>query len=73
MFWKPIVWSHADRYAQWLSYPTREGSVPLEGSRVELAELPGRTYVATTVEIGTDPVIVWLKPLRESGQDPAPE
>ena len=27
---------------------------------------PGRTDVATIVEAGTDPVIVWLRPLRDS-------
>jgi hypothetical protein len=65
MAWKPIVWSQADHYAQWLSYPTREGSLPLEGSRLELAELPGRSFVATTVESGPGPAIVWLKPLKD--------
>jgi hypothetical protein len=30
-----------------------------------LGEHPGRTYVATMVEAGADPVIVWLKPLRD--------
>ena len=65
MRWKPIVWSQADHYAQWLTYPTREGSPPLEGSQLRLAELPDRTFVATTVESGPDPVIVWLKPLRD--------
>jgi hypothetical protein len=30
-----------------------------------LAEHPGRTYVATIVETGTDPVIVWVRPLRD--------
>jgi hypothetical protein len=30
-----------------------------------LAEHPGRTYVAATVDVGTDPVIVWVRPLRD--------
>jgi len=62
--WKPIVWSQEDHYAQWLGYPTREGSLPLEGSRLTLSEHPGETFVVTTVESGPGPGIVWLKPLR---------
>ena len=45
--WKPIVWSQEDHYAQWLGYPTREGSLPLEGSRLTLSEHPGETFVVT--------------------------
>jgi hypothetical protein len=31
---------------------------------VTLSEHPERTFVATTVEAGIDPAIVWLKPVR---------
>ena len=65
MGWKPIVWSQADHYAQWLSYSTRPGAPPHPGSVVTLAEHPGRTFVATTVESSPGPGIVWLKPLRD--------
>ena len=65
MLWKPIVWRDADHYPQWHSYPTREGTPPRQGAQLVLGEEPGRTYVATIVEAGTDPVIVWLKPLRD--------
>ena len=61
--WKPIVWDEADHYPQWLAYPTREGKPPRQGSQLMLAEHPGRTYVATIVESGADPVLAWLKPL----------
>jgi len=60
--WKPVVWSEADHYPQWLSYPTRAAGAPEEGSLVTLSEHPGREYRAVTVESGTDPLIVWLKP-----------
>jgi hypothetical protein len=65
VLWKPIVWNDADHYPQWHSYPTREGTPPRQGAQLKLAEHPGRTYVASSVEIGTDPVIVWVRPLRD--------
>ena len=65
MRWKPIVWHAADHYPQWHSYPTREGTPPREGAQLMLDEHPGCTYVATIVESGTDPVMVWLEPLRD--------
>jgi hypothetical protein len=65
VLWKPIVWHDADHYPQWHSYPTRAGTPPRQGAELMLAEHPGRTFVATTVEAGTDPVIVWLRPLRD--------
>ncbi|MGZ4395205.1 MAG: hypothetical protein ACXVZ2_07585 [Gaiellaceae bacterium] len=64
MRWKPIVWNQADHYPQWLSYATREGTPPRQGTQIMLTEHPGRTFVAATVESGTDPVIVWLEPLE---------
>ena len=57
------MWSQADHFPQWLSYPAREGILPVEGSRLTLVEHPGRSFVATTVESG--PGIVWLKPIRD--------
>jgi hypothetical protein len=63
--WKPIVWKDADHYPQWHSYPTREGTPPRQGAQLTLAEHPGRTYVASNIEIGTDPAIVWVRPLRD--------
>ena len=65
VLWKPIVWSEADHYPQWLSYPTRVGEPPRQGSQVSLNEHPRRTFVATAVEPGPDSVIVWLRPLRD--------
>jgi hypothetical protein len=65
VLWKPIVWSDADHYPQWLPYPTRVGEPPRQGSQVRLEEHPKRTFVATTVEAGADSVIVWLRPLRD--------
>jgi hypothetical protein len=62
--WKPIVWGNAEHYPQWLGYPARETTLPVQGSRVTLSEHPERTFVAMTVEAGTDPAIVSLKPLR---------
>ena len=62
--WKPIVWNQAAHYPQWLSYPTREGTAPQQGTHIMLAEHPGRSFVAITVEACTDPVIVWLEPLE---------
>ena len=64
MRWKPIVWNGADHYPQWLSYPTREGTPPHQGTQIMLAEHPGRVFVADTVEADQDPVIVWLNPLQ---------
>jgi hypothetical protein len=71
--WKPIVWNEAEHYPQWLAYPSREGRPPQQGSQLMLAEHPGRTYVATSVESGADPVLAWLKPLphdRSRGFEP---
>jgi hypothetical protein len=68
MRWKPTVWTDAERYPQWLPYPSREGSPPVQGLQVMLSEHPGQPYVATKVESGTDPLIVWLKPLPSPGQ-----
>jgi hypothetical protein len=71
--WKPIVWNEAEHYPQWLAYPSREGRPPQQGSQLMLAEHPGRTYVATSVESGADPVLAWLKPLpheRSHGFEP---
>jgi hypothetical protein len=66
--WKPIVWSRADHYAQWLSYPTRAG-VPLrQGSRVTIEEHPGRGFVAAGVEAGSEPAMVWLKPIDTAAE-----
>ena len=64
MRWKPIVWSESDHYPQWLSYATREGTPPRQGAQLMLSEHPGRTYVASSVETGTDPAIVWLRRLH---------
>jgi hypothetical protein len=58
--WKPFVWSEAEHYPQWLSYPTRPAGAPEQGAEVTLSEHPGQTYLAVTVEEGTDPLIVWL-------------
>lgn len=63
MRWKPIVWNEADHYPQWVSCSPREGSLPLQGSRLTLAELPGRTFAVTTVE--AEPGLVWLKPVQD--------
>ena len=58
------MWNQADHYPQWLSYPTREGNPPHEGTQIMLAEHAGRSFVAAMVESGADPVIVWLQPLE---------
>jgi hypothetical protein len=63
MRWKPIVWNEADHYPQWFGYGQREGSLPLEGSRVTLAEVPGRTLIVTSVE--RELGLVWLMPVRD--------
>jgi hypothetical protein len=52
--WKPIVWSQADHYAQWLTYPTRVGEAPEQGSELMLAEQPIDTFFATRVETGAE-------------------
>jgi hypothetical protein len=66
--WKPIVWNQADHYPQWLTFTTRVGEPPQQGSQLTLPEHPGDTFVASTVESGADPVIVWLKPLQQDGE-----
>ena len=65
MPWKPIVWSQADHYAQWLTYPTRTGEPPQQGTQLTLSEHPGHVFVATGVETSAAPVMVWLKPVRD--------
>ncbi len=64
MRWKPIVWNRADHYAQWLSYPSRVGEPPRQGSALTLAEHPGHMFVAVGVERGGESAMVWIKPVE---------
>jgi hypothetical protein len=64
--WKPIVWTQADHYAQWLSYSARDGEPPKQGAELMLTEFPERVFVATGVETGPAPVMVWLRPLEDN-------
>jgi hypothetical protein len=64
--WKPIVWNQSDHYAPWLCYSARTGEPPKQGAELTLAEHPGRIFVATGVEAGPAPVLVWLKALEDN-------